>query len=100
MVVSSATLLLLSLYSAITSSLAVPNSCIGQSDTDNLLIKPLDGDDYPSLNVKCSNEFMIIDINKDENWLEYFTSSRLYHYAVYGPVRDEHSNWNEWLIPS
>eukprot|EP01083_Nonionella_stella_P067359 178121_1 len=100
MPVSSPTLLLLSLYSVTILSLDVPNSCIAQSDTDNLLVKPIDDDDYPSLNVKCSNEFMIIDINKDENWLQYFTSSRLYHYAVYGPVRDEHSNWNEWLIPS
>ena len=88
------------LYISNSFGIDIPNSCINQQDTNDLIIQPINNDNYPSLNVKCSNEYIIIDINKDKNWLKYFKSSRLYHYAIYGPEKDDHSNWNEWYLPS
>ena len=77
----------------------VPNSCINQADNDNVIVKPLDGDSYPLINTKCSNEYMIVDLNKDELWKSYLSSSREYHYNLIGPVKDDHVNWQEWMIP-
>eukprot|EP01084_Bolivina_argentea_P078622 142682_1 len=90
----------ITLYVCVILCIEIPNSCINQPNSDNFEIKPINNDKYPILNVKCANEFAIIDINKDNNWLQYFSSYRLYHYAVYGPIKDDHSNWNEWFIPS
>ena len=41
----------------------IPNSCIGQADSDNLLIQPIfdDNNKFPAINTRCSNEHMIVD---------------------------------------
>ena len=48
---------------------------------------------------KCTNEYMIIDINNDDTWLQYLSSNCLYHNSLLGPVKDNIVNWDEWFLP-
>ena len=77
----------------------IPNSCVNHEDDDNVLIKLLPDDSYPVLNVKCRNEYMIVDLHKDILWEKYLVSTRDYHYNLVGPEKDDHVNWQEWIIP-
>merc|ERR1719277_2802882 len=77
----------------------VPNSCLNQEDSPNVIIKPMDGQSYPTLNVGCSNEYMIVNLKQDRGWTNYLSSEREYHYNLIGPEKDDHVNWNEWLLP-
>ena len=77
----------------------VPNSCLNHKDADNVVVKLLDGDSYPALNVKCSNEYVIVNLHQDLEWQSYFRSIRKYHYNLLGPDKDDHSNWAEWMLP-
>jgi len=75
----------------------VPNSCIGQDDNDDTIVKLADGQSYPLVHTKCRNEFMIVDVNQDDSWADYFVSMRKYHYNLLGPGKDDHVNWQEWM---
>lgn len=57
----------------VTRSTTVPNSCNGLSD-GNYWMKFLDGDDYSTVYTKCSNEYAIIDLSRDANFADYFSS--------------------------
>ncbi len=43
---------------------------------------------------------MIINLKEDKLWSKYLKSTREYHYNLIGPVKDDHVNWQEWLIPN
>ena len=55
---------------------------------------------YPAVFQKCSNEFMVIDVNEDSNVKDYFTSFQNWHYALGGPVQMDYSNWEQWWLPN
>merc|ERR1719295_2321470 len=80
-------------------TISLPASCLGQEDGYQWL-KPLDGDEYPVIHQKCSNEFMVIDVNEDSNVKEYFTSFQKWHYALGGPEAMDYSNWEQWWRPN
>ena len=50
-----------------------PNSCTDLDDGVQQ-IKFIDSDEYPVVNVKCSDGYSIIDYNYDNNIKEYFSS--------------------------
>ena len=81
------------------SSTLIPNSCIGLPDGTHWL-KLIDDNSYPLVLVECSNEFMIVDVNKEPNLKEYFSSWAMWHYAIAGPVNDNPVNWDDWYLPS
>eukprot|EP00486_Rosalina_sp_Unknown_P000608 CAMPEP_0201568888 /NCGR_PEP_ID=MMETSP0190_2-20130828/10205_1 /ASSEMBLY_ACC=CAM_ASM_000263 /TAXON_ID=37353 /ORGANISM="Rosalina sp." /LENGTH=252 /DNA_ID=CAMNT_0047990535 /DNA_START=173 /DNA_END=927 /DNA_ORIENTATION=+ len=76
----------------------VPNSCLNHEDDDSVIVKLVDEDSYPLINTKCRNEYMIVDFKKDELWKQYFKSTRKYHYNLVGPEKDDHVNWQEWMV--
>ena len=78
--------------------LEVPNSCRDLPDGLHTL-KLLDGD-YPLVTVQCSNGYMMIDVNQDSDLESYFSSVAMWHYAIMGPVNDDHVNWHDWFLPS
>merc|ERR1711878_171934 len=71
----------------------IPTSCIGLKDGIYQL-KLLEGDEYPLVSTKCSNEYMIIDINRDPQWKQYFTSFDQWHYQIGGPGKNDPVNYN------
>ena len=50
-----------------------PSSCLDLDD-GYYDLKLLEDDDYPVINQKCSNEYLILDYNHDSNVKEYFSS--------------------------
>ena len=77
----------------------VPNSCLNHEDDDTVIVKLLDDDSYPLITTKCRNQYMIVDFKQDPLWRKYFVSARNYHYNLIGPEKDDHVNWQEWIIP-
>eukprot|EP01083_Nonionella_stella_P119532 357383_1 len=82
------------------STTLIPNSCLNQADNSNVIVKLLDDDTYPPISVTCNNEYMIINLKQDRLWSKYLKSTREYHYNLIGPVKDDHVNWQEWIIPN
>ena len=79
----------------------VPNSCRDLEDGVYTLKLQEDAQNtYPLVTVECSNEYMIIDVSKDANWLSYFSSHEYWHYGIIGPTNTDHVNWNDWFTPS
>ena len=66
-----------------TSSMELPSSCLGVDDGYQWM-KMLDGDEYPAVHQKCSNEYMVIDLNEDSNVVDYFSSYTIWHHALGG----------------
>ncbi len=60
-----------------------PSSCIGEANGYQW-IKPLEGDSFPPINQKCDSEYMVIDVDRDENVKAYFSSFESWHYALSG----------------
>ena len=84
------------LFAVVNSYVEFPSSCIGEDDGYQW-IKPLEGDAFPAINQKCDGEFMIIDINRDENVKAYFSSFDSWHYALSGIstlTRSDHNALN------
>ena len=92
---------ILFLISVVTSDeyVSVPNSCRGLED-DTYVLKLLSDEDAPLVTVECSNEFMLIDVSKEENFKKYFSSHIMWHYEVMGPTNEDHVNWHDWWLPS
>lgn len=63
--------------------LEFPSSCVGEANGYQW-IKPLEGDTYPPINQKCDSEYMIIDVDRDDNVKAYFSSFESWHYALSG----------------
>eukprot|EP01084_Bolivina_argentea_P113698 202607_1 len=82
-----------------TLDLLVPNSCLTHEDDSNVLVKLMADDDVPILDVTCSNQYMIVNLKQDRGWEQYLSSGREYHYNVIGPEKDDHGNWQEWIVP-
>ena len=89
---------------ATTTTTELPSSCIGlkdgyhwikllQDDIENNII-------YPAINVLCSNEYMILNVDHDSNIKSYFKSFDTYHYALSGADHQTSVNWQQWFIPS
>jgi len=57
-------------------------------------------EDYPIIRAKCSNGYIIIDYNYDNEVEQYFTSFQKWHYAMAGPLNDDSVNWEKWWRPS
>ena len=76
-----------------------PASCLGQEDGYQWL-KPLEGDEHPPINQKCVNEYMVIDLERDQNVQHYFSSFDSWHYALRGPALEDSVNWEEWWLPN
>ena len=75
------------LFAFVNGYVEFPSSCIGEEDGYQW-IKPLEGNDYPAINQKCDDEFMIIDVNRDDNVKAYFSSFDSWHYALSGILRE------------
>ena len=54
---------------------------------------------YPIIYALCHNEYVVIDHSIDGDWSSYLSSFTKYHYAVVGPIRNDHSNWSKWFLP-
>ena len=96
-------LLIPSLHCTSTSdtSRQIPTSCLGLDDGYHYL-KLLPDDSttsYPIIYALCHNEYVVIDHSIDGDWSSYLSSFAKYHYAVVGPVRNDHSNWSKWFLP-
>ena len=73
------------------------SDCIGLSDgTYTFELSP----DGPLINLDCSNEYMILNIDKDSQLIEYFTSFEKWHYAIGGPKKSNPVNWYQWFKPN
>jgi len=77
----------------------IPSSCIGLSD-GHYYLKLLEGDAYPVVYAKCSNEFMILDPSLDSDIAQYFDSFDKFHVSVAGPDNSHQVNWQDWFLPS
>ena len=77
----------------------LPNSCNDLSDGLQYL-KLIDSDDYPAVEVKCSNGYAVLDYTVDENIKEYFSSWTQWFPRTVGPTNDEHINWQQWFLPT
>ena len=77
----------------------VPNSCLNHENDDTVIVKLLDEASYPLISTKCRNQYMIVDLEQDSLWHKYFVSTRTYHYNLVGPEKDDHVNWQQWMIP-
>jgi hypothetical protein len=64
------------------------------------VLKLVDDDAYPLVYAKCSNGYTMIDYDLDSDWEMYLSSFRQFHYAVAGPVKDDHVNWEGWFLGS
>merc|ERR1740116_41954 len=53
--------------------------------------------DNMTLSVACSNEYMIIDVQHEPAWFNYFSSYKQYHQHIIGPVLNDHVNWDTFL---
>merc|ERR1719189_1484883 len=82
-----------------TDSVSLPASCLGADDGYQWM-KMLDGDEYPAVHQMCDNEYMVIDINEDNNILDYFTSYTTWHHSLGGPEQMDMSNWEQWYLPN
>ena len=76
-----------------------PASCIGVEDGYQWL-KPLEGEEHPPINQKCVGEYMVIDVDRDQNVQHYFSSFDSWHYALRGPAIEDSVNWEEWWLPN
>ena len=76
-----------------------PASCLGQEDGYQWL-KPLEGEEHPPINQKCVSEYMVIDVDRDQNVQHYFSSFDSWHYALRGPALEDSVNWEEWWLPN
>ena len=79
------------------STVSLPNSCLGQPDTSSTMLKLGASHDDAIINAACHNEWTIINLKQDNEWESYFKSLRKYHKGVWGPLKDDHVNWQEWL---
>ena len=77
----------------------IPSNCIGLSD-GHYYLKLLEGDQFPVLYAKCSNEHIIIDYHLDEDVKYYFNSFEKFHVSVAGPSNANHVNWQSWFLPN
>lgn len=79
---------------------SLPSNCVGLEDGKYAMLL-INSPEYPILtDVRCSNEYMIIDYSTENKWTSYFSSWLKYHYAVAGPSGNDHSNWKGWFLPS
>ena len=77
----------------------VYSNCIGLSD-GTYLMKLIDLDEYPIINIKCNNEYMILDVNYDNELKKYFSTWFDWHYGLSGAARYDGVNWESWFLPS
>jgi len=77
----------------------VPNSCVGLEDGTHY-VKLLEGDEYPLIQVQCSNGYMMIQHEADMDWKYYFSSFEKWHREIGGPSHMDHVNWAEWYLPN
>ena len=89
---------------------ALAQQCINdEGSTINIKLLPDNDDDdnevdtlneFPFVQAQCGgNGYLIVDIDKDTNWLNYFTSQKMYHHSLMGPLKDDILNWDEWFMP-
>ena len=75
----------------------LPYSCVGLED-GTYLMQLIDDSNFPSVNVKCRNEYMILDYNYDWRILKYFSSWQESSWA-FSPQNEDRKNWREWYLP-
>merc|ERR1719410_691180 len=74
---------------------SIYTNCNGLDDDYYDIVMP----DNVTLNIQCSNEYMIIDVQHEPLWYNYFSSHKQYHEHIIGPVLNDHVNWDSF-IPS
>ena len=80
-------------------SVSIYSNCNGLSDGSYFLRLIDDGEDtYPIVNVKCSNGYMILDVNYDSELKSYFNTWFDWHYGLSGPARYDAVNWEKWFL--
>jgi len=78
-------------------TITVYKSCLSLSDGEYYFQL---SENKPIIKAKCSNGYMIIDYNLDNNIVNYFTSWTKYHYAIAGPLNGDQVNWLNWFTPA
>ena len=76
----------------------VPNGCRGLAP-GKYWVKLIDSDEYPVVQVKCSNGYMVLDYSSDNNIAEYFDTWTMWHTSYAGPTNDARVNWRDWYLP-
>ena len=76
----------------------LPNSCIGKEDGAYWLLLSDQDEDYMPVRLDCSNEYVIINLNKDSNLAEYFTTFEMWHYKLAGPSNNNPIDWEDWFL--
>ena len=66
-------------------------------DDGTYIQKLINDESYPYILAQCSNGYTLIDYSVDSEWESYFSSFRKYDYAVGGPQKFDHVNWNDWI---
>ena len=100
-VVSSALLFACSSSSSISSHTIgdpLSSSCLGKTDGDYWLLLSSDSVDYTPVHLRCSNEYVILDVSKDSNLINYFSSWEKWHHSIGGPPNHDAVNWREWFL--
>ena len=78
---------------------SLANSCVGPEDGELLLLSVDIASDHMLVRLLCSNEYVILDVNRDENVKSYFSSFEKLHYAVGGSRNDDSVNWEGLFLP-
>ena len=81
-------------------TISLSNSCVGKEDGEYWLQLSVSEDEtYYPVRLQCSNEQIIIDLNKDINLRDYFSSFEKWHYAIGGPANSDAVTWEDWFLP-
>ena len=71
----------------------LPNGCIGQEDGACWRLLGDQDDHYMPVCSGCSNEYVIINLNKDSNLAKYFTTFEMWHYKNADPSNNNLIHW-------
>ena len=79
---------------------SLDNHCYGKKDGDYWLMLSTNDDSYEPVYLRCSHGYVILDVSKDSNLINYFSSFEKWHYAIGGPKNSDPVNWADWFLPN
>ena len=94
--------LLITLFTLSYSKTKYPNNCNDLEDGEyTFKLINSDNSKYPLINGKCSNGYLILDYNYDNQIYNYFSSWTQWFKDTYGPTNDDkEANWDNWFLPA
>ena len=82
-----------------------PSSCVGLDDGVQW-VRPLmgridshDANDFPSIQVRCDDEYMILDYSLDPNIASYFSSFWVWTDDAASSSLTDRATWTDWFLP-